>query len=86
MTMKPGYKTTEFYFAAAAKLLGILFASGIIASGSTADRIAGLAVAALATLGYTVSRTLVKSATPGGEIKELVSGQLLNTMDAKVGS
>ena len=59
---KPGYQTTEFYFAAAAKALGILFASGLLGDGSLAMRIAGLAAAILAQLGYTVSRTLVKTA------------------------
>ncbi len=58
--MTKGYRTTEFWFTAAAKLLGLAFASGLIADGSTADRIAGLAVAALATLGYQVSRGLAK--------------------------
>ena len=59
---KPGYQTTEFWLATAAKLLGILFASGAIGDGSALALIAGLAATVLAALGYTVSRTLVKTA------------------------
>lgn len=58
----PGWKTTEFWLGASAKVLGILFASGVIGTGTVAERIAGLAAALLAQLGYTVSRTLVKQA------------------------
>lgn len=59
---KPGYKTTEFYGAWAAKILGALLASGLLADGSTAMRITGAAVFILAQLGYTWSRTAVKTA------------------------
>jgi len=60
---KPGYKTTEFYLSAFATLIGLLFASGAIHDGgaTTADKIAGLAVAALATAGYSVSRGMTKA-------------------------
>lgn len=61
-TAKPGWQTTEFWLSTAAKLLGVLFASGVIGAGTTLERIAGLAAALLASLGYTVSRALVKAA------------------------
>lgn len=60
--VKPGYRTTEFYLSSLAKLLGILFASGVLGDGSLPMRIAGLAATLLAALGYTVSRGLVKAA------------------------
>lgn len=57
-----GYRTTEFWLSLAAKLLGILFASGAIGDGSAVARVAGLAAMVLTALGYTVSRTMVKTA------------------------
>lgn len=59
-TTKPGYKTTEFYLSLAAALVGALLTSGLLADGSQAMRIAGMAAFALATLGYTVSRGAAK--------------------------
>jgi hypothetical protein len=61
-TVKPGWKTTEFWLALAAKLLGTLFAAGYLGDGSEVSRIAGLAALILSTLGYTVSRTMIKNA------------------------
>ena len=43
-----------------AALLGILFASGTIAEGSSMDKIMGMATTVLAGLGYTVSRGMAK--------------------------
>jgi len=60
--VKPGWQTTEFYFGLFAKLLGGAYATGLIGEGTTYARIAGLAVVVLAYFGYTVSRTLVKTA------------------------
>jgi hypothetical protein len=57
---KPGYKTTEFWLAFAASLIGAAFASGIIPTDSSLEQVLGLAATVLASLGYTVSRTLVK--------------------------
>jgi hypothetical protein len=57
---KPGYKTTEFYFALAASLIGIAWASGLVSDGSNVDKVIGFVAMALGQLGYTVSRTLVK--------------------------
>lgn len=59
---KPGYLTTEFYGAWAAKIFGALLTSGLLADGSLAMRITGAAVFILAQLGYTWSRTAVKTA------------------------
>lgn len=59
---KPGYKTTEFWLKLAALLLTAMYASGAL-TNSTALAIAGIAATILGSLGYTVSRTLVK----GGE-------------------
>jgi hypothetical protein len=58
--IKPGYKTTEFWLAFAASVVGAAFASGLIPSESPIEKILGLAATVLASLGYTVSRTLVK--------------------------
>lgn len=58
--IKPGWQTTEFWLATAAKVLGILLASGVLGHGTVAERIAGAAVALLAQLGYTAARAAVK--------------------------
>lgn len=59
--MKPGIKTTEFWLSLTAILLGALTTSGLLGEGSTAARIAGLAVTVLAALGYTAARSKTKS-------------------------
>lgn len=58
--VKPGWKTSEFSGHAAAMLLTLVFASGLLTS-STAIQIAGIAAAWLGSLGYTVNRTLLKA-------------------------
>jgi hypothetical protein len=63
--VKAGIYTSEFWLGLAAKLLGGAYATGLIGDGTTAARIAGLAVVVLAYFGYTVSRGLVKSAAAG---------------------
>lgn len=60
MESKPGYKTTEFWLSTAAMVVGALFASGIFPAESSGERILGLAASILASLGYTVSRAMVK--------------------------
>lgn len=60
-TTKPGFKTTEFWLSAAATLLSMLFASGLLHDGSTALKVAGLAAAALTAAGYSVARGMAKS-------------------------
>lgn len=60
--LKAGYKTTEFWLALAAKLLGAAYAAGLIGDGGTIARIAGLAAVVLSSLGYSVSRGIAKAA------------------------
>jgi hypothetical protein len=57
---KKGIKTTEFWFSAVAAVVGLLFASGIIAPDSGGDKILGLLATVLAAMGYTVSRGIAK--------------------------
>lgn len=59
---KTGYKTTEFWLTAAASIVGLIMASGVIETGSHWDKIIGLGVAALASMGYSASRGRVKAA------------------------
>lgn len=60
-TIKPGWKTTEFWLALAATALSALYASGAM-TNSTALAIAGIAATVLTALGYKVTRALVKTA------------------------
>lgn len=57
---KPGYKTTEFWLSAAASVVGLLFAAEVFPSESPGEKFLGLAAMVLASLGYTVSRGMVK--------------------------
>ena len=59
--MRPGYKTTEFILTAIAVLLGALMTSGLLPEDSSYERVAGAVLAALASLGYAVSRGLAKA-------------------------
>lgn len=59
--MKVGYKTSEFYLSAAAMLVGILMASGIIAPDSQWSKILGMVSMLLSSLGYTAARGLAKA-------------------------
>lgn len=60
--VKPGYRTTEGWLAAAALLLSMLYALGVVGNGQTAtDKMAALVGAALISAGYSVSRGTVKS-------------------------
>ena len=61
-TVKPGYKTTEFWLSAAATVVGLAIASGIVPTSGTWPQIVGLVTGVLGALGYTVSRTAVKNA------------------------
>jgi hypothetical protein len=61
--VKPGFKTTEFWFSSIAALLGILFASGAVAEGGSIEKVMGMAATVLAGLGYSVSRGLSKKAS-----------------------
>jgi len=58
--VKPGWKTSEFWLTVAAMLVGLFVASGILPTEHLAMKICGFALAALTSLGYTVSRAGVK--------------------------
>ena len=60
---KPGFKTNQFWFSKVAAVLGILFASGAVAEGSSIDKMMGLVTTVLAGLGYTVSRGMAKKSS-----------------------
>ena len=68
ITMKPGYKTTEFWLASVATLCGVLYASGIITPEGTepVEKAVAFIAAALASLGYSQARGQTKSAGPRG--------------------
>ena len=57
-----GFKTTEFWLSAAATVVGLAIASGIVPTSGTWPQIVGLVTGVLGALGYTVSRTAVKNA------------------------
>jgi hypothetical protein len=57
---KKGIKTTEFWFSAVAAIVGLLYASGLIAPDSGGDKMLGLVGSILASMGYTISRGMAK--------------------------
>ena len=63
-TVKPGYKTTEFWMTVFAQLAGIVLASGAVSDGGMVDKIMGMCVAVLSQMGYQVSRGLAKGREP----------------------
>ncbi len=58
---KPGWKTSEFWMSLTAALLAAAIGTGVLPVGSLALGIATVASVALTSLGYTASRTKVKS-------------------------
>lgn len=60
METKSGWKTTEFWLSLLAMLLGAIAAAGVVPGGSVWEKVIGLAVSALAAMGYSVSRGLYK--------------------------
>jgi len=60
-TPKPGYKTTEFWLSLVAMALGAVMASGVIAPETTWERVIGLVIAGLTSLGYTGARLKLKA-------------------------
>jgi hypothetical protein len=62
---KPGYKTTEWWLSKIAILLSSLFAANVIPTNGIAAKIAVIAAITLTTLGYQVTRGMVKSASAG---------------------
>jgi hypothetical protein len=77
---KPGYKTTEFWLSAAASVVGLLVASGIIPTDSGLDKMLGMVVIGLSTMGYTVSRGIVKKVPPQITTMVLIFGLLAGGM------
>ena len=59
--VKSGYQTTEFWLSAAATLVGLAIASGIVPTTGTWPQVVGLVTGVLGAMGYTVSRTTVKN-------------------------
>lgn len=59
--MKPGYLTTEFFLTLVVTIAGCLPASGLLPVDHWAIKVAGLVVAVAAAMGYTVSRTAIKT-------------------------
>ena len=60
--VKPGWKTTEFWIAVVVSACSLLWGADILdpeASG-TANKVFGFVVAALSSLGYSVSRGMAK--------------------------
>ncbi len=60
--LRPGYRTTEFWLMLLAEIVGFIMVSGVLTDDPTNIwvRVVGGAVAILAALGYTVSRTKLK--------------------------
>jgi len=63
--MKPGFKTSEFWLAAVASIVGLVVASGAVEESGTIGKVIGLIVAGLASLGYSVSRGAAKKPAGG---------------------
>jgi len=59
---KPGYKTSEFWLSLIYIVIGSLIASGFIGSESMGGKVLAFAASALAALGYSISRGIVKKA------------------------
>lgn len=55
-TVKPGYKTTEFWLSAVAAIVGILLTSGVLVEGNSITQVVGIIATALSAMGYSVSR------------------------------
>lgn len=62
---KAGYKTSEAWLAAATAAVGAFAASGLWPNDSVPMKVAGIVAAVLASLGYSISRGMVKSAYHG---------------------
>jgi len=57
---KAGYKTTEFWLAMAAVVVGLLLESGVVTGDGFLPQGLGLIASALASLGYSYSRAKIK--------------------------
>jgi|TARA_Y100000114_G_C11705058_1_gene300495 hypothetical protein len=59
-TQKPGYKTTEFWLALSAVLLGAVLGSGAVPSEGPWVQVVALMETALVAMGYTGARLTLK--------------------------
>lgn len=59
--IKPGWRTSEFWLKCGAMVLTMLYASGAIPTSGTSTQVTAIAATILGALGYTVSRTMVKT-------------------------
>ena len=68
--MKSGWKTTEFWMALVAAVVGAMMAAGVFAQGSVAAKILGACSIALASFGYSLARGQAKGAgaVPAGPV------------------
>ena len=62
--LKSGVRSSEFYMALSAVVLGIVISTGVVDpdGAGTWDKVVGVVCSLLAALGYTVSRSNVKAA------------------------
>lgn len=58
---KPGWKTSEFWLSTGAVVLGAVASSGLLVPASPVAVAVGLLTSVLGALGYTASRTKVKT-------------------------
>jgi len=61
-TVKPGYKTTEFWLSFAAVIVGAVQASGFVPSEGPWNQVLGMVISALVAMGYTGARLTMKKA------------------------
>ena len=59
-TVKPGFKTTEFWLTAVAVIGGLVMASGVVTELSPVGKIIALGLVTLKTMGYTSQRMEAK--------------------------
>jgi len=61
--IRRGFRSTEFWLTAITSVVGLLVMAGVVnpEGTSTLDQVAGLVVAALASMGYSISRGLAKA-------------------------
>lgn len=62
--MRSGYKTSEWWLALAAMIIGILISSGLIGDTSPIGKALAFIASALASVGYSYSRGMAKASQP----------------------
>lgn len=60
MQEKPGWKTTEYWLSVAALVIGALIAADVFPADSSGMKVLVLMASVLTSLGYTVSRGIIK--------------------------